>query len=401
MLTAAKVRSTTRPGVYTDGPGRYGLTLTVKVGSYGIRKVWTQRLTVDGRRTMVGIGKAEFVTLAEARQWAFENAKAAARGEPLPHGGTRRRGARAVRAVPTFAQAADAYIKLQATAWKAGSRNEANWRSSLAHAKAIANSRVDGIMTDDVCEVVARLLRAGKAPTAKAVRQRIRLVFDWCVGQGYRSDNPANGAIDAILPKVAHRTKHRESVPASDVADVIRKVQGIEDAGWRGMVGAFEFAILTAARTAEVLGIRWSEVDTDAKVWAVSASRMKANREHRVPLSARAIEVLQEARERTHGTGLVFRSPRGKQIDEAGLRRVMRRIEVDATVHGFRGTFKSWCLETGVARELAEMALAHSYMGDTEAAYVRTDLLERRRPVMERWARFVTATPAPKVVAIR
>ena len=392
MLTATKVRNETRPGVYTDGPGRYGLTLTVKAGSYGIRKVWTQRLTVDGRRTMVGIGKVEFVTLAEARQWAFENAKAAARGEPLPHGGARRKGARAPRAVPTFAQAADSYIRLQAAGWKAGSRNESNWRSSFAHCASIANVPVDAIVTDDVAGIVTRLIEVGKAPTAKAVRQRIRLVMDWCIAKGYRSvPNPANGELDSLMPKSNHRVEHRASVEHGDVAEVLRKVRGIADPKWRGLTGAFELAVLTAARTSEVLGMTWSEVDFDTATWTVPAARMKAGKPHRVPLSAPALALLRAAHKRSK-SGLVFRSPTGKKIDEAGLRRVAKRIGLNGTVHGMRGAFKSWCMENDIARDVAEFALAHAFMGDVEASYVRTDLLEKRRPVMESWARHCDAT---------
>ena len=269
MLTAAKVRNTTRPGVFTDGPGRHGLTLTIKSGSYETRKVWTQRLTVDGRRTMVGLGRCEFYTLSEARQMAFENARAAARGEPLVHGGKRRRGVRAVRTMPSFREACDSYIKLQAVSWKAGSRNEANWRSSLAHAAPIADMPVADVVTDDVADIVLALLRAGKAPTAKAVRQRVRLVFDWCIAQGHRSDNPANGAIDAILPKSNHRTTHRESVPHADVAEVLRTVDAIPEPTWRGIVGAFTFAVLTASRTAEVLGARFEEINVETATWTI------------------------------------------------------------------------------------------------------------------------------------
>ena len=391
MLTAMKIRTVTRPGVYTDGPGRYGLALLVKAGAYGIRKVFVQRLTIAGQRTNVGIGKVEFVTLAEARTWAFENARANARSEPLPHGGKRRGGNVARSVVPTFAAAADAYIKLQAAGWKAGSRNESNWRSSLAHAAPIAYSPINTIMTDDIAAIVLGLLRAGKAPTAKAVRQRIRLVFDWAIAQGHRSDNPANGSIDAILPKGNHKVEHRASVEHADVANVLAKVRAIPDPTWRGMVGAFELAVLTASRTSEVLGATWGEIDFDTATWTVPASRMKAGKAHRVPLSTAALDVLYKARERTHGTGLVFRSPRGKAIDEAGLRRVMKRIGRSETVHGFRGSFKSWAMESSIDRAVAEFALAHSYMGDVEASYVRTDLLEKRRPVMEQWSEHVSA----------
>ena len=391
MLTAAKVQNETRPGVYTDGPGRYGLTLTIRTSAHGgVRKMWTQKLTVDGRRTMVGLGKVEFYSLAEARQMAYENAKAAARGEPLLHGGTRRRGARAVRTVPTFAQAADQYIKLQAAGWKRGSRNESNWRSSLAHADSIANVPVNAIVTDDVAGIVTRLIESGKAPTAKAVRQRVRLVMDWCIAKGYRSvPNPANGELDALMPKSNHRAVHRASVDHAEIAEVLRAVEAIPEPTWHGIKGAFRFAVLTAARTSEVLGARFEEIDFDAAVWTVPRARMKGGRDHRVPLSAAALSVLRAARERHGSTGLVFRSPRGKRIDEAGLRRVAKRIELAGTVHGFRGAFKSWCLETGVERAVAEFALAHSYMGDTEQAYVRTDLIEKRRPIMTRWAEYV------------
>ena len=391
MLTATKVRNETRPGVYTDGPGRYGLTLTVKLGSYGIHKVWTQRLTVGGRRTMFGLGKCEFVSLADARSMAFENAKAAARGEPIPHGGTRRRSMQVSRTVPTFMEAADAYIKLQAAGWKVGSRNESNWRSSFAHAKAIADRPVDTIEVGDVVGVVTGLIAAGKVPLARSLRQRIEKVMGWCIAAGHRSGpNPANGEIAALIPKVAHRTEHRASVEHGDVADVLRQVEALDEPTWHGIKGAFRFAVLTACRTSEVLGATWNEIDLDAAVWTVPASRMKAGRDHRVPLSGAALSVLHTARERHGASGLVFRSPRGRALDEAALRRAAKRIGMAGTVHGMRGAFKSWAMETGIDRAVAEFSLAHAYMGDTEASYVRTDLLEQRRPVMEKWARHVT-----------
>lgn len=389
MLTNTKIRNVTKPGVYTDGPGRYGLAVMVKSGAHGIRRTFTQRMTIEGRRTMIGLGKAEFFTLSEARTMAFENARAVARGEPLPHGGTQRRGACAVRAVPTFAEAADSYIKLQSQGWKTTSRNSSNWRSSLAHAKAIADSPVDAVTTDDVVGIVTGLISAGKAPTAKITRQRIRQIFDWTIAKGYRSTNPANGEIDRILPKSNHRATHRAAVEHGDVAEVLAKVEAISEPTWHGIKGAFRFVVLTAARTSEVLGATWTEIDFDAKTWTIPASRMKAGKPHRVPLSTAAVEVLQEAHQRTHGSGLVFVSPRRKRLDEASLRRVMLRIGVEATVHGFRGAFKSWCMESGIARDVAEFSLAHSFMSDVEASYVRTNLLGKRRPVMEAWAAYV------------
>ena len=391
VLTAKKVLNMTRPGVYTDGPGRYGLTLTVKTGSYGTRKVWTQRLTVAGRRTMIGLGKVEFVTLAEARTMAFENARGVARGEGLVHGGTRRRSASPRRTVPTFAQAADEYIVLQAPGWKAGSRSGSHWRSSLLHAQAIADRPVDAIDTDDVIEVLGALVKAGKVPTGKALRQRIRAIFDFARSKGWRLDNPADKRIDAALPKNAHKPVSRAAVPVADVSNVIARTRAIKNRSWAGLKGAFELTILTAARTAEVLGMTFAEVNFHDRTWTIPAPRMKASKMHRVPLSDAAIRVLQDARERHGATGLVFRSPTGLRIDEAALRHVMKTIQCKATVHGFRGTFKSWAMEAGIARDVAEFSLAHSFMGDVEGSYVHTDLLEQRRPVMQAWADHVTA----------
>ena len=382
------------PGRWSDGPHGRGLMFNVK--ETGARS-WLQRLTVGGRRRTIGLGPYPEVGLDEARDMAIDNNRTRLKGrDPFAE---RKR----ARTTPTFAEARDAYIALQAKSWKPGTRNESNWRCSLAHAKALDAMPVDQVTTEAVLAVVTRLINAGKLPTAKSVRQRIRAVLDWAIASGHREGpNPANGEIDAILPKTAHRTKHHDSVPVAEVTKVLAAVEAIDAPTWRGMKGALRLAVLTAARTSEVIGMRWGEVDLEAATWEVPAARMKAKRAHRVALSAPALEVLHEARRRTGGEGLVFRSPRRGQLDDAALRRVMKRAGRSETVHGFRGAFKSWCLEHGVPRELAEMSLAHQYMGDVESSYVHTDLLEKRRPVMERWARHCTETaPAAKVVAIR
>ena len=233
------------------------------------------------------------------------------------------------------------------------------------------------------------------------MRQRIRLVFDWCIAQGHRTDNPANDAIDALLPSSGHKTKHRESVAVADVAQVVAKIETAAHASRLGAGMALRFLVLTAARTSEAIGARWSEIDLDHATWTIPAARMKGGEAHRVPLAEAAVAVLAKARARWGSTGLVFRSARGTQIDEAALRRLLRHTATEATVHGFRGTFKSWCMETGVPRELAELSLAHTYMGDVEVSYVRTDLLDRRRPVMARWGRFVTGAEAPTAAGVR
>ena len=385
-LTVSQIRSITRPGVYGDGPGRYGLAVLVKAGAYGIRKTYVQRMTTAGKRTNIGLGKVAFVTLAEARTWAFENARANARGEPLPHGG-KRRGGNVAAVAKTFTAVADEYIELQAQSWRKGSRNLKNWRSSLAHAKAIADAPVDKISIDDVIGVLAPIYR-DRETLGRTLRQRIRSIFSYAQSKAWRLDNPADERLDAALPKNGHTTAHRESVPHEQVADVLAQVRAIDDPKWAGAKLALEFLVLTGARSGEVLGMNWSEVERDT--WTIPAGRMKTRKPHRVPLSKQALELLHAARARTHGTGLVFRSPTGKRLDGSKLRLLMRRAGCDATVHGFRGAFKSFCMETGVDRAVAELSLAHSYMGNVEAAYVRTDLLEKRRPVMEQWGEHVS-----------
>ena len=206
-LKAASLKTMKR-GRHPDG--RYGLYFNV----IGNSRTWVQRLTTDGKRRNFGLGPWPVVSLSGARAIAFDNVRKRHRGiDPIAE---RRRAA----AMPTFAEALDSCIALRADGWKAGSRNEANWRSSVAHAAPLANRAVDAIASDDVVGIVTALLRAGKAPTARSVRQRIRLVFDWCIAQGHRTDNPANDAIDALLPSSGHETKHRESVAVEDVAQV-------------------------------------------------------------------------------------------------------------------------------------------------------------------------------------
>ena len=364
------------------GDGRYGLYLQVKPS--GARS-WVQRLVIDGRRRTFGLGPFPVVSLREARDIAFENVRKRHRGiDPIA-------ARKPASAAPTFAVMADEYLQLQAQSWRKGSRNEANWRASLVHANAIADAPVDKISIDDVIGVLAPIYR-DRETLGRTLRQRIRKIFDYARSKGMRAENPADERLDAALPRNGHTTAHRASVEHGDVADVLAKVDAIDAPTWAGITGAFRFVVLTACRSGEVLGARWSEIDLDAATWTVPGSRMKAGRDHRVPLSAAALRVLRAARERHGSSGLVFRSPRGQAIDGSGLRKLAKRIGMAGTVHGFRGSFKSWAMESGIDRAVAEFALAHSYMGDTEAAYVRTDLVEQRRPVMQAWAAHVTGS---------
>ncbi len=207
----------------------------------------------------------------------------------------------------------------------------------------------------------------------------------WAIAKGFRPDNPAGDAISAALPKNGG-PKHYRALPHSEVGSALAKMR--VSAGAIGPRLAIEFLVLTAARSAEVRGARWSEIDLRTVTWEIPGERMKAGKPHRVPLSGRALEILAEARRRFGDSDLLFRSARGKAVTNAVLLNVLRRCGVGGTVHGFRTSFRSWAAEEGVDRQDAEMALAHAVRG-VEGAYQRSDLLERRRVVMQAWADYV------------
>ena len=257
----------------------------------------------------------------------------------------------------------------------------------------LGDRTVDDITTDDVFRVLSPIWHA-KPTTGKLVRQRIGAVLAVAVAKGLRSDNPAD-TVKAMLAKhQSVETKGHRSLPYGDVAAALAKVR--ESRENRSTALAFEFLVLTAARSGEVRFATWSELDTDAGTWTVPAKRMKAGREHRVPLSARALDVLSEAR--SLGTGrsdLVFPGRTGKPIAERAIFQVLERLGIDATAHGFRSSFRVWAAErTNIPREVCEAALAHAIKDKAEAAYQRSDQFDRRRELMERWAGHVSDNSA-------
>lgn len=221
------------------------------------------------------------------------------------------------------------------------------------------------------------------------MRQRIGAVMKWSVAQGHRQDNPAGDAIAAALPKNNGGKKHHRAIHYTEVGDAVRVIR--ESRAGEPVKLAFEFLVLTAARSGEVRGARWDEMDFEANAWTVPGERMKAKREHRVPLSGRALEILGEAAQFNDGSGLVFMGTRtGNPMSDATLGKLLREHGVDATPHGFRSSFRNWASERARApREVSEAALAHTVKDKTEAAYMRTDLFEVRRELMGSWARFI------------
>ena len=383
-LSATFVQTVNVTGRYGDGRGGLGLSLLVKPASAGgFSKSWAQRIRLDGRPANVGLGSYPVVTLAAARAKALANARAAAEGRD-----PRARSSRA----PTFEVAAEKVIEIRGASWKDGGKSAAQWRASLRDyaLPKIGDKPVHSITTADVMGVLLPVWST-KRETARRVRQRIGAVMKWAVAQGYRGDNPAGDAISAALPKNGTRRQHQRALPHVEVAPALARVQ--ESAAHRATALAFEFLVLTACRSGEVRGARWTEVDDDTAIWTVPPARMKAKLEHRVPLSPRAVRILDEARELDDGGGLVFPSPTGRLLSDSTLSKLLRELGIGAVPHGFRSSFRDWAAECSDApREVCELALAHVNSDRVEAAYGRSDLFERRRELMADWAAYVGKT---------
>ena len=385
-LTAAFVRTASRPGVYGDA---HGLRLRIMPGG---SRHWVWRGTVRGRRRDLGLGSPPYVSLAEAREAAFEYRKLSrAGGDPAA--------LRERKALPTFAEAVEAAIEVQRTAWKDGGRQEAIWRARLEKyaMPRLARLRIDDISTADILAVLIPIWQ-DKHETARRLRHYVSAVFKWAISQGHRQDNPAEAA-KAALPKPGRVAEHHKALPHGEVAGALAKVQANKRAWW-GTKACLQFLIATAARSIEARGATWAEIDLEAREWRILASRMKAKRDHVVPLSAMALAVLGDAANMADTSGLVFPSATGKPMSDSTLSKLLRENGIEAVPHGFRSSFRDWAGETGVAREVAEACLAHVVANRTEAAYARSTLFDRRRAVMDAWGRYLTGE-AGKVIPLR
>ena len=389
QLSAKFVREVTEPGRYYDGDA--GLFLLVQERADRIRKAYVQRLTIHGRRWDIGLGSTKWTTLTEARAAAQANRKAARQGgDPLA----------AKRMVPTFADAFEAALAIQAAGWRGSAEKTArSWRNMVGEyaMPKLGPMAVDRITTADVLAVLAPLWH-DKRETARKLRQRIGAVMKWTIAEGHRAEDPTGAALTAVLPRNGKVTAHHRALPFDQVPGALETVR--KSSAYRATVLTFEFLVLTAARSGEVRGARWEEVDFEAATWTVPAVRTKTGAEHRVPLSGRAVAVLEVAREFVDGSGLVFPSVTGRELSDSTISKLIREAGIAAVPHGFRSSFRDWCGSVGVDREVAEAALAHSRPG-VEAAYHRADLFDRRRAVMNRWARYLDSEPGAKVVKLR
>ncbi len=288
--------------------------------------------------------------------------------------------------VPSFAEAAATVHRQRLAGWSNGKHRD-QWINTLRdHAfPEIGDKLVSEISPADVLAVLTPIWLT-KHETARRVRQRIRTVLEWATVAGHRDGaNPAVG-VGAGLPRQPSRVRHFEAMPYGELPNFLRKVRA---SGASELVKlALEFLILTAARTCEVVEARWTEIDVGEATWRISGSRMKARREHRVPLSPRCIEILKRAKALRPTSELIFPGRRGRPLSNMAMTMTMRRLNRSETVHGFRSSFRDWAAEaTNFSREVCEAALAHVVESKVERAYRRTDLFEKRRQLMEAWAR--------------
>ncbi len=357
------------------------------------------RIKVGDKRRDIGLGAYPGVTLADARRRALEVRDAVAQGvDPI---GQRRAAKMALAAaqskVVTFDEAARRFIAARSPQWT-NAKHAAQWRSTLQkHASPVIGTLgVADVETAHVLQVLEPLWTS-KNETASRLRGRLEQVLDWAKGHSFRQgDNPARwrGHLDKLLSDPHKRViSHHPAVPVEEVYAFYQALRQREGIGAR----ALEFVLFTAARSGEVRGARWSELDLVSKVWTVPAVRMKTKIEHRVPLAPEAVLLL-ESLPRLEGSDLVFFAPRGGQLSDMALTAVMRRMGRKEVPHGLRSSFRDWAGDhTEFPRELAEAALAH-VVGGVEAAYRRGDALERRRLMMAAWAKFCTSSHANRGV---
>ena len=378
-LSAAFVRAIAEAGRYCDGQGLY-----LQVDPSGNRR-WIQRLVIGGRRSELGLGGFPLVSLKEARTQAFDNRKIArAGGDPLA-------GKRRAKGVPTFAEAAARVVEQKRSGWR-NPKHAHDWPASLERFvfPRFGQRSVSEVTSADILGVLAPIWHE-KPETARRVRQRIGAVMQWAVAMEYRADNPCERVI-ATLSRQRDVVRHMRALPHPRVAEAVATVR-VSGATTAAKL-AFEFLVLTAARSGEVRLARWDEIDLDREVWTVPAERMKSNREHQVPLSSRAGEIVQAARGLRNASKLVFPSTRGKPLSDMTLSKLLKEQGVQAVPHGFRSSFRDWAAEeTNHPREVVEAALAHQVKDKVEAAYARSTLFERRRQLMTDWGSYLTAAP--------
>jgi integrase len=398
-LTALAVDKAKRRGYYGDGGGLY-----LQVSASGARS-WVFRYKENGRQHEMGLGALHTISLAEAREKARDCRRTRFDGtDPIEaRKATRARAKLDAATAITFQQCAESYIASHRVGWR-NPKHAKQWPTTLSAYvyPVFGKLPVQSIDVGLVMKAVERIWTA-KPETASRVRGRIESVLDWATARGYRQgENPARwrGHLENLLPKKTkvRRVERHAALPYAKLPEFMTELRQQEGVGAK----ALEFAILTIARTGEVMGAKWSEIDLEARLWTVPAARMKAGREHRVPLSEPALAILAAMREIREGDFVFPGGKANRPLSNMAFLMLLRRMgRGGLTAHGFRSTFSDWCSErTNFASEVREMALAHAVSDKVEAAYRRGDLFDKRRQVMDVWANFATAAPSATVVAL-
>lgn len=375
-LTAAFVKQKDlAAGKYYD---KFGLYLRVKPTG---AKTWAQKITINGKQRELGLGSALLVPLSDARALAFDYLRAAKEGrDPIAE---RKR----ISGIPTFSDAVERVHELHRANWSSA-KHAAQFRSTLSTyaCKYFGDKKICDVTSGDIYNALEPIW-VKKPETARRVRQRIGRVMKWAISQNYITNDPSN-AIEEAFPKVAKAVQHRKALPYDQVSaciDAVRKSKASDATKL-----AVEFLILTGLRSKEVRFTVWSEIDIANKLFIIPVDRMKTKSEHVVPLSSRAVEILAQARH-LGGQELVFPSPKtGRAISDMTMSKLIKELGFDADIHGFRTSFRVWTQErTNVSFEVAEKSLAHKVGNKVTAAYARSNLLEKRRGLMQRWSDFL------------
>lgn len=387
-LTPLAINKKTEAGMHFVG---HVAGLILRVAPSGSRS-WILRMKIGDRRRDMGLGSYPEVTLAMAKELATEYKQKVKNGiDPIDE---RKEAQAALRAEQasfiTFKESALQYIAAHQAGWK-NTKHISQWRNTLETYvyPVIGDLSVKDIAVDHVIKTLEPIWY-NKTETASRIRNRIELILDWARARGSRSgENPARwkGNLDALLPapsKIA-KTSHHKALSWKDTPEFMQKLLAMPHSSAQ----ALAFTILTSTRSGEVRNATWEEIDFEDKVWIIPAERMKAGKEHRVPLSEQALNVLKK-QARIEGVPYLFMNKNGKALSDMALTQQIRRMKVECTVHGFRSTFRDWAGETtSFAREIIEHALAHQLQDKAEAAYARGDMLAKRRKLMDAWAEFL------------
>jgi integrase len=400
QLSTAKVKHA-KPGLHHDGGGLYLQVTTGK--DRAINKSWLFRFKLNGRERWMGLGPLGTIGLGEARAAAaVARQRVLAGDDPIDVRDAKRSQSASAGATMTFERCAVAYMAAHEKSWRSAVHRR-QWMQSLRDYvyPPIGKTPVDQINTEAVLRVLQPIWH-DKPETANRVRSRIELVLDYAKGREWRGgENPARwrGHLKQLLAKRQKvEREHHEAMPYSALPGFLVRLREIEAVRARGL----EFAILTAARAGEVIGATWSEIDLDHAVWTIPAGRMKGGKAHRVPLGARAIEIVEEARGLGLDPFLVFPNSKGRRMDTGSLLRTAKALGANVTTHGFRATFKTWANETtSYPNDAIEISLAHAVGNKVEQAYQRGDLLERRRQLMNAWAGHCASPAANNVVRLQ